>query len=91
MTGLSALALALSGYLGWQFLVGGSVVGAPSTRALLRLGAIQPYLIARGGFWRLIAATFLHASVLHAAFKLVPAPQRIRCAAKLVNFGNSKS
>ena len=53
-----------------SLLVGGSVVGAPSTRALLRLGAIQPYLIARGGFWRLIAATFLHASVLHIAFNL---------------------
>mgnify|MGYP006270129641 FL=1 len=53
-----------------SLLLGGSLLGAPSQRVLLRLGALQPYLIARGGFWRLVTAMFLHASILHIAFNL---------------------
>lgn len=43
------------------------VVGQ-SEQALIREGALQPYFIAAGQWWRLFTAMFLHAGLLHIAF-----------------------
>jgi membrane associated rhomboid family serine protease len=53
-----------------ELLLGGtqSLLGSPSERVLLDLGAMQPFLIADGQFWRLFSAMFLHAGLLHLAF-----------------------
>ena len=40
----------------------------PSERSLIRLGALQPFLVANGQYWRLFTAIFLHAGLLHIAF-----------------------
>jgi membrane associated rhomboid family serine protease len=45
-----------------------AIGGGPGGRALIRLGAMQPYLVADGQYWRLFAAIFLHAGLLHIAF-----------------------
>lgn len=45
-----------------------SVLEGPGGRTLLDLGAIQPYLIADGQYWRLFAAMFLHQGLIHIAF-----------------------
>ncbi|MFM8998979.1 MAG: rhomboid family intramembrane serine protease [Actinomycetota bacterium] len=44
------------------------VVIGQSPQALVREGALQPYLIAAGQWWRLFTAMFLHAGLLHIAF-----------------------
>ncbi len=46
----------------------GSLGGGASEVRLLRLGAIQPYLIADGDVWRLFTAMFLHANLFHILF-----------------------
>ncbi len=53
-----------------EMLLGGaqSLVRGPDPGALLDLGAMQPFLIANGQFWRLFTAMFLHAGLLHIAF-----------------------
>jgi membrane associated rhomboid family serine protease len=53
-----------------ELVVGGTqnLLGSPSGRDLIDLGAMQPFLIANGQFWRLFTAMFLHAGVLHLAF-----------------------
>jgi membrane associated rhomboid family serine protease len=45
-----------------------AVFEGPGGRTLVRLGAIQPYLIAAGQYWRLFAAIFLHQGLIHIAF-----------------------
>ena len=40
----------------------------PDRADLLRLGALQPVLIASGQYWRLFTAMFLHLGLLHIAF-----------------------
>lgn len=40
----------------------------PSGRQLIDLGALQPFLIADGQWWRLFTAMFLHAGLLHIGF-----------------------
>lgn len=44
------------------------VFGSTGTVSLVNLGALQPYLVASGEWWRLFTAMFLHASLLHIAF-----------------------
>lgn len=52
-----------------EVLFGGSgALSGPSARSLLRLGALQPYLIAGGEWWRLFTSMFLHAGLLHILF-----------------------
>lgn len=58
----------LAGFL-LEVVVGGpNALQDPSGRTLIRLGALQPYLIANGQYWRLLTAIFLHAGLLHIAF-----------------------
>ncbi len=46
----------------------GSLLDGPDGRTLIDLGAMQPYLIANGQYWRLFSAMFLHAGILHIGF-----------------------
>jgi membrane associated rhomboid family serine protease len=46
----------------------GSLMNGPDGRTLIDLGAMQPYLIANGQYWRLFTAMFLHAGILHIGF-----------------------
>jgi membrane associated rhomboid family serine protease len=45
-----------------------AIFNGPSARTALRLGALQPYLIADGQYWRLFTAIFLHQGLIHIAF-----------------------
>ena len=71
-SGLSATRLILgalvAGFLLEALMGGGSSLGAPSGFALIQLGALQPFLIADGQWWRLFTSIFLHAGFLHIAF-----------------------
>jgi membrane associated rhomboid family serine protease len=53
-----------------ELAVGGpqALMTGPSECKLIQLGAMQPILIAHGQLWRLLAAMFLHAGLLHIAF-----------------------
>ncbi|HYX79622.1 MAG TPA: rhomboid family intramembrane serine protease [Actinomycetota bacterium] len=53
-----------------ELAVGGpqALMTGPSECKLIQLGAMQPILIAHGQLWRLFAAMFLHAGLLHIAF-----------------------
>jgi len=44
--------------------------GTTNDEVLYRMGAIDPELFARGEYWRLFAAMFLHVGVLHLALNL---------------------
>jgi rhomboid protease GluP len=58
----------LVGIIGAIFLVETLLGGSTSTRTLINLGAQMNSLIATGGYWRLLAAVFLHIGVMHVAF-----------------------
>jgi membrane associated rhomboid family serine protease len=45
-----------------------ALLNGPSPRQMIHLGAMQPYLIANGQYWRLFTAIFLHVGLLHIAF-----------------------
>jgi membrane associated rhomboid family serine protease len=52
---------------------GAALFGSSSARLdeqLFNLGAMQPIFIARGQYWRLFTAMFLHANLLHIAFNM---------------------
>lgn len=51
-----------------ELAVGGPSSFGGSDRSLLRLGALQPFLIADGQFYRLFTAVFLHAGLFHILF-----------------------
>ncbi len=51
-----------------ELAVGGPTALGDGERALLRLGALQPFLIADGQVYRLLTAMFLHAGVFHILF-----------------------
>jgi membrane associated rhomboid family serine protease len=46
----------------------GSLMSGPDGQTLFDLGAMQPFAIAAGQFWRLFTAMFLHVGLLHIAF-----------------------
>jgi membrane associated rhomboid family serine protease len=72
-SGLSAtkalLAALLAGFV-LEVAKGGpnSLMNGPGLRELVDLGAMQPFLIAHGQYWRLFTAIFLHQGLLHIAF-----------------------
>ena len=69
ITATKVLLAAILGVFVLEMLGGpGSLVNGPSGRALLKLGALQPFLIADGQFWRLFTAMFLHAGLFHIMF-----------------------
>ena len=54
-----------------EVLVGGpGMLFAPNTLKLYNLGALYPWAVAAGQWWRLITAMFLHAGVLHIALNM---------------------
>ena len=46
----------------------GTLGQGPPADTLIDLGALQPFLIADGQFWRLFSAMFLHGGLLHIGF-----------------------
>lgn len=53
-----------------EAVVGGprAILDRPEPEALFNLGAMQPFAIADGQYWRLFTAMFLHLGILHIAF-----------------------
>ncbi|MGH2740632.1 MAG: rhomboid family intramembrane serine protease [Actinomycetota bacterium] len=43
-------------------------LGGPNIPVLVQMGAMVPSLVAAGDYWRLLAAMFLHATLLHLLF-----------------------
>src|SRR5437867_2138467 len=70
ITATKVLLAALFAVFALELLVGGAnaLFQGPPERTLIRLGAMQPFLIADGQYWRLFTAIFLHAGLLHIAF-----------------------
>jgi membrane associated rhomboid family serine protease len=65
-----ALLYAIGAVFVLEVVVGGpqALVDGPNFRRLIDLGALQPFLIADGQYWRLFSAMFLHGSLLHIGF-----------------------
>lgn len=58
----------LAGFL-LELVAGGpNALQDPSGRTLIRLGGLQPFLVANGQYWRLLTPIFLHKGLLHIAF-----------------------
>jgi membrane associated rhomboid family serine protease len=69
VTVTKALLLAIGAVFTLEVVVGGpQALFDPSRRTLIDLGAMQPFLIANGQYWRLFAAMFLHYGLLHIGF-----------------------
>jgi membrane associated rhomboid family serine protease len=70
ITATKVLLAALFAVFALELLVGGAnaLFQGPPERTLIRLGALQPFLIADGQYWRLFSAIFLHAGLLHIGF-----------------------
>jgi membrane associated rhomboid family serine protease len=70
ITATKVLLAALFAVFALELLVGGAnaLFQGPPERTLIRLGAMQPFLIADGQYWRLFSAIFLHAGLLHIGF-----------------------
>jgi membrane associated rhomboid family serine protease len=70
ITATKGLLAALLAVFALELLVGGAnaLFQGPPERTLIRLGAMQPFLIADGQYWRLFSAIFLHAGLLHIGF-----------------------
>lgn len=70
LTATKALLLALLAVFAVEVALGGpnAFLAGPPERTLIRLGALQPFLIANGQYWRLFSAIFLHAGLLHIGF-----------------------
>jgi membrane associated rhomboid family serine protease len=70
ITATKVLLLALLAMFVVEVATGGSnaLLASPPDRTLIRLGAMQPFLIADGQYWRLFTAIFLHAGLLHIGF-----------------------
>jgi len=65
-----ALLYAIGAVFVLEVVVGGpqALLNGPNFRRLIDLGALQPFLIADGQYWRLFSAMFLHGSLLHIGF-----------------------
>lgn len=65
-----ALLYAIAAIFVLEVVVGGpqSLLNGPNFHRLIDLGALQPFLIADGQYWRLFSAMFLHAGLLHIGF-----------------------
>jgi membrane associated rhomboid family serine protease len=70
MTVTKALLYAIAAVFVVEVLTGGprALFEGPNAGRLIDLGAMQPFLIADGQYWRLFTAMFLHAGVLHIGF-----------------------
>src|SRR3712207_5262085 len=70
ITVTKALLLAIAIPFVLEVVIGGpqALFNGPGARDLMRLGGMQPVLIAGGQFWRLFTAMFLHLGILHIAF-----------------------
>jgi membrane associated rhomboid family serine protease len=60
--------VAIVGVFVLELATGGAGIGGGSQAQLLRLGAMQPYLVADGDVWRLLTAVFLHYNLMHILF-----------------------
>jgi len=58
----------LLGAIGVVFLIETIAGGSTSTATLVKMGAQVNSLVATGGYWRLLAAMFLHIGLMHIAF-----------------------
>ncbi|HET7869132.1 MAG TPA: rhomboid family intramembrane serine protease [Actinomycetota bacterium] len=70
ITATKVLLAALFAVFALELLVGGAnalFLGPPEPK-LISLGAMQPFLIADGQYWRLFSAIFFHGGLLHIAF-----------------------
>lgn len=70
ITATKVLLVAIVGVFVLEIAVGGAASLGSGGRSedLLRLGALQPFLVADGDFWRLFTAMFLHANLFHILF-----------------------
>ncbi|MGZ8593484.1 MAG: rhomboid family intramembrane serine protease [Actinomycetota bacterium] len=70
VTATKALLVAIGAMFVLEVLSGGprAMFEGPNQNQLIDLGALQPFLIADGQFWRLFSAMFLHAGLLHIGF-----------------------
>jgi membrane associated rhomboid family serine protease len=68
LLGALAAAFVVEVVVGMQQGNADALLNGPGPRTMIRLGAMQPYLIANGQYWRLFSAIFLHQGLLHIAF-----------------------
>jgi len=70
ITATKVLLVAIAAGFILEISVGGpnAMFQGPDELKLVHLGALQPFLIAHGQYWRLFTAMFLHAGILHIGF-----------------------
>lgn len=70
VTATKVLLVAIVGVFVLELVLGGmtSLRGGGRESELLRMGALQPFLIADGDFWRLFTSMFLHHDLFHILF-----------------------
>ncbi len=70
VTATKVLLVAIVGVFVLEMVVGGvgGLSGGGRSEELLALGALQPFLVADGDFWRLFTAMFLHHDLFHILF-----------------------
>ncbi|MGZ4153557.1 MAG: rhomboid family intramembrane serine protease [Actinomycetota bacterium] len=68
LLGLLLAAFVVETVYGMQHGAPDALLNGPSPRSMIQLGAMQPFLIANGQYWRLFTAIFLHQGLIHIAF-----------------------